>query len=87
MRMAKKICKALAFADKTSNAKILTACCVEWVKRNKLADGALNKNNYAPIYCTRGDEKLSVRRSGNELVLFAAIANCKLPYQTAVVWK
>ena len=78
-----KTCKAIQFAKNATNADILAKCKLEWVKRNKMSDGTLNKNNYAPIYVVRGDdEKMSVRRSGKELVLFASVAQIPCPLPT-----
>jgi hypothetical protein len=77
-----KKCAALEFAADATNDAILAKCATEWKKRNKMADGTLNKNNYAPIYVVRGDEKMSVRRSGKNLVLFASVAEIPCPLPT-----
>ena len=85
MAKAKK-CAAIVFDVKTTNAEILAIIGNkkngEWVKRNKKSDGTLNKNNYAPIYVVRGEEKLSVRRSGKMLVLFASVGEVPCPLPT-----
>jgi len=81
-----KKCAALVFAADATNDAVLAKCSAEWKKRNRKSDGTLNKNNYAPIYIVRGDEKLSARRSGAMLVLFAAVAERKLDLPK-LVWK
>lgn len=74
-------CAAMEFPANATDETILAKCRDEWLKRNKRADDTLNPNNYAPIYVVRGDDKLSVRRSGKKLVLFAPVAetDCPLP--------
>ena len=85
MAKAKK-CAAIVFDKSATNAEILAIIghkkTGEWVKRNKKTDGTLNKNNYAPIYVVRCDEKLSVRRSGKMLVLFASVGEVPCPLPT-----
>jgi len=77
-----KKCAALQFPKDATNESILAKCATEWKKRNRMGDGKLNPNNYAPIYLVRGEEKLSVRRSGKMLVLFASIAETTCPLPT-----
>ena len=85
MASKKKTCKALSFPAKTTDAAILKACALEWKKRNVNEDGTLKPNRWAPIYCLRGDTKLSVRLDGKHLVLFGELARTEAP-TPRLVW-
>jgi len=80
-----KKCEAIKFPKNAKNAAILARCSDEWKTRNVNADGSLKKNRWAPIYCIRGDEKLSVRLSGDSLILSGEIARIDCP-QPKIVW-
>jgi len=80
-----KKCEAIKFAKSTKNAAILTKCAEVWKTRNVNADGSLKKNRWAPIYVVRGDEKLSVRLTGDSLILSGEIARMDCP-KPKLVW-
>ena len=80
-----KKCAAIEFKKGTSHAVVLAKIAPMWKEKNRKPDGSLNPNNYAPIYIMVGDEPMSVRRKGKELLLSAVVARapCPLPKQ---VW-
>ena len=77
--MAKKLCKAIQFAADASEALILNTLLKVWCERNINKAGGLKHNCYAPVYCVRGDVKMSARRIGDKLTLFKGIASIDLP--------
>lgn len=80
-------CESLKVGAKLSNAKVLDLAKREWVKRFVLPDGSLKKNRWAPIYILRGDEKLSARLDGDDLILSGVIARCPKPAPKQIVWE
>ena len=84
-----KKCEALKFAKSVKNSAILAKCATVWKERNVNADGSLKKNRWAPIYVVRGDgetaEKMSVRLTGDKLILSGEIASCDCP-KPKLVW-
>jgi len=74
----KQKCEAMKFAAGTSHAVVAKTLAAEWKKRNKRADGTMNPNNYAPIYCVVGDVSMSGRRVGKTLILSAPVLSIPL---------
>ena len=70
-----KTCKALTFPKSATNDAILKACKAEWLKRYINKDGTAKANRWAPIYCTRDGNKLSVRLDGERLILSGEIGS------------
>ena len=82
---ASKKCESIKFPKGTTHEVVLAKIAPVWKDKNRKPDGSLNPNNYAPIYIMVGDEPMSVRRKGSELLLSAVVARgpCPLPKQ---VW-
>lgn len=86
MADSKKKCEALKVPKNAKPDAILKLAKAEWVKRFVNPDGSAKKNRWAPIYIDRGDEKLSARILGDEMVLFGPIARCPKPAPKHTEW-